>query len=92
MSNKRVHVFVEGRVQGVFFRETTKKQAVALGATGWVKNLPDGRVEAVIEGDEEAVSGVVKFVHKGPSNSIVSNVSVEDESFLGEFESFQVVI
>jgi acylphosphatase len=91
MNNKRVHVYIEGHVQGVFFRETTRQQAAACGACGWVRNMPDGRVEAVIEGGERVVSQMLEFVHNGPSRSRVTNVSVFDETFTGEFDSFRIV-
>ena len=66
MEKTRAHVFVSGRVQGVFFRQKTKDQAESQCVTGWVKNLDDGRVEAVFEGDEDAVKMLVAFCKKGP--------------------------
>lgn len=89
MSKIKVHVFVSGRVQGVFFRQGTKEQAEDLGVTGWVRNLPDGRVEAVFEGEEEAVKAIVKYCHRGPSHAGVTNVDVEGEPYRGEFSSFE---
>ena len=62
----RAHVIVGGRVQGVFFRQRTKGKAEYMGITGWVRNLPDGRVEAVFEGDEEAVKKLAEFCKRGP--------------------------
>ena len=71
MVKARVHVFVSGMVQGVFFRQKTKRQAESLGVNGWVRNLPDGRVEAVFEGEEEAVKALVEYCHHGPSSARV---------------------
>lgn len=62
---KRAHVYVSGRVQGVFFRATTRDEARSRGITGWVKNLPDGRVEAVFEGEEKKVQEMIDFCHEG---------------------------
>jgi acylphosphatase len=59
MNKVRAHVLVSGKVQGVFFRQKTQRQALSFGVTGWVRNLPDGRVEAVFEGEEEAVKALV---------------------------------
>jgi len=71
---KSLHVWVEGRVQGVFFRDSTQRKAAALGLTGWVKNLPDGRVEALFVGDEDACRRALEFVSVGPPNAIVRGV------------------
>lgn len=86
----RKRVFVSGRVQGVFFRHHTWEIAKSLGVNGFVRNLPDGRVEAVLEGDKEKVEKVLKFMKKGPPLAHVIDVSVIDEPFLGEFDDFEV--
>jgi acylphosphatase len=70
-------VLVSGRVQGVWFRESTRREASALGLSGWVRNLPDGRVEAHFEGDEVAVEAAIAFVRRGPEHARVSDVVVE---------------
>ncbi len=84
-----LHVWVEGRVQGVFFRDTTRRQALNLGLTGWVRNLPDGRVEAVFRGDREVCEEALKFVHAGPPGALVTKVDhrwePDDETFV-DFE------
>jgi len=90
MANKRVHVFVEGRVQGVFFRSKTQKTANSYNVKGWVKNLYDGRVEALFEGKEEDVERVVLWCHQGPVSSSVTRVEVKEEPFTGEFDSFLI--
>ena len=90
MVKARAHVSVSGQVQGVFFRQATKRQAENQGATGWVRNLPDGRVEAVFEGEENAVKALVDFCRTGPPGASVAEVSVSWEPFTGEFKRFQV--
>jgi len=89
MVKDRVHVFVSGNVQGVFFRQKTKRQAESLGVNGWVRNLPDGRVEAVFEGEEEAVKKLVEYCHYGPSSAKVTGVDVAWELYRGEFSGFE---
>ena len=88
MSGVRVHVFVEGRVQGVWFRESTRRRAVELGVTGFARNLSDGRVECVFEGDPTAVEDAVAFVREGPPMARVARVEVVPEPFTGDFEDF----
>ena len=85
----RAHVFVSGRVQGVFFRQTTQQKAQSFGVKGWVKNLPDGRVEAVFEGEETAVKALEEYCHHGPPSAIVTNVDSVWEPFRGEFCDFE---
>jgi acylphosphatase len=70
---------VGGRVQGVFFRDTTRRRAEAAGVAGWVRNTPDGTVEAVFEGEPEAVEEMVEFSRRGPSRAEVATVKVLDE-------------
>ena len=72
--SKALHVWVEGRVQGVFFRDSTQRKAASLGLTGWVKNLPDGRVEALFVGSEDACRQALAFVKVGPSGARVTGV------------------
>ncbi len=86
--NTRVHVFISGKVQGVFFRSSTKDRADELGITGWVRNLADGRVEAVFEGEEENVEKMVEWCRKGPEYARVNDVEVISEQYKGEFEGF----
>ena len=90
MANKRVHVFIEGKVQGVFFRAETQNTANSYNVKGWVKNLYDGRVEALFEGKEEDVERVVLWCHQGPTYSSVTKVEVKEEPFTGEFASFSI--
>lgn len=79
----RRRVVVHGRVQGVWFRETTRHTAERHGVRGWVRNLRDGTVEAVLEGDEQAVAAVVAFCHRGPPDACVDRVDVVDEPVEG---------
>ena len=72
--SKILHVWVEGRVQGVFFRDSTRKKAQELGLSGWVKNLPDGRVEAVFSGPDKACEEALGYVAQGPPNALVTHV------------------
>jgi acylphosphatase len=76
---QRRRVVVQGHVQGVFFRETTKRRALAAGVVGWVRNAADGNVEAVFEGEREAVERLVAFVREGPRGARVDWVDVEHE-------------
>jgi len=77
MSKKTVHVYIRGRVQGVFFRANTKEQAEKQGVQGWVRNMTDGRVEALFEGDARAVDAMVDWCHKGSPLSNVKEVKVQ---------------
>lgn len=86
---KRAHVFIDGRVQGVTFRATTKRTAQNHDVTGWVRNLDDGRVEAVFEGDEDAIESMIQFCHKGPAPADVEDVEVAYEDPEG-FDAFTV--
>jgi len=89
MARDRAHVYVSGIVQGVFFRQKTKRQAESLGVNGWVRNLPDGRVEAVFEGEEQAVKELINWCHHGPSYAMVTKVEVLWEPYRGEFSGFE---
>jgi acylphosphatase len=86
----RAHVFISGRVQGVNFRWYTQREAQRLGLTGWVRNLWDGRVEAIFEGDEEPVQRAVNWCHTGPSSARVDNIEVSYEEPTGEFSHFAI--
>ncbi|MEM1586561.1 MAG: acylphosphatase [Candidatus Bathyarchaeia archaeon] len=90
MMRVRAHVFVSGRVQGVFFRYETRLRAIQNNVTGWVRNLSDGRVEAVFEGDREAVEAMIEFCRKGPPGAKVKNVEVIWENPTGEFKDFRI--
>jgi acylphosphatase len=85
----RAHVFVSGNVQGVFFRQETRSRARSRGLAGWVKNLPDGRVEAVFEGPEETVEQMVEWCRSGPRWAEVVDVEASREEPEG-LEGFEV--
>ncbi len=91
MSSKRIRIIVTGKVQGVFFRQALKVMAKKNDVFGWVKNLKDGRVEAVLEGAEEKVSRLVEWSHGGPANARVEDVEIHNEKFSGEFSKFDVL-
>lgn len=87
---KRIHAFVSGRVQGVNYRFFTRKIANMLGIKGWVRNLPDGRVEIVAEGKEDAIEKFIDFLREGPIAARVDNVDINEEKFKNEFEDFEI--
>jgi acylphosphatase len=86
----RAHVCVSGRVQGVFFRSETQDEAVRHEVTGWVRNLPDGRVEAVFEGEKENVDKLIEFCRRGPPGARVAKVEVSWETHSGKFKNFKI--
>jgi len=86
----RAHVFVSGSVQGVFFRSETQDEALRHGLTGWVRNLSDGRVEAVFEGEKDRVDRLIEFCRRGPPGARVTKVDVVWENYTGEFRGFRI--
>jgi acylphosphatase len=91
MENIRVRLIIEGRVQGVWFRESTRKEAARLGVYGWVRNRPDGSVEVLAEGPEDKVRKLAAWCHHGPTSARVTRVHETEEGFQGEFVGFDVV-
>lgn len=87
---ERAHVYVSGQVQGVFFRDSSREKAEQLGLTGWVKNLPDGRVEALFEGPPERVQEMIQWCQQGPSQATVEEVDTEFEAPQEDLKSFEV--
>jgi len=83
---KRAHVWISGRVQGVWFRAHTRDKAMELGIKGWVRNLPDGRVEAVFEGEEEQVKKMIEWCYVGSPLAKVDDVQVKWEEPRNEFD------
>lgn len=88
---QRVHVYVSGRVQGVFFRAETQKTATGLKLNGWVRNMDDGRVEAVFEGGRQEIDKMLDWCRQGPPASRVDHVEVIDEPFTGDLQGFRIV-
>lgn len=87
---KRYHVRISGRVQGVFFRATMRAKASSLGLRGWVRNMQDGRVEAVFEGEEAAVEAMRQWCRRGTPPARVDGLEAEEESPAGEFSDFKI--
>jgi acylphosphatase len=87
----RVRVVIEGRVQGVFFRASTRDEAQARGLGGWVRNLPDGRVEALFEGDKRVVENMLAWCRQGPPYAYVARVEVEWQPYVGDMADFRIV-
>jgi acylphosphatase len=81
---KRAHVYVSGQLQGVFFRDWARQKTEQLGLSGWVQNLPDGRIEALFEGPEDRVREMIRLCEEGPSHAIVENVDTEFEDLTFE--------
>ena len=90
MHNKRVHVTIEGRVQGVYFRAYTQEEAERLDLNGWVRNRPDGSVEAVFEGPPEEIEKMIDWCWKGSPHSSVSQVTVQEETPTGHTDGFSI--
>jgi acylphosphatase len=86
----RAHVFITGRVQGVFFRSETRHEARRLGVAGWVQNTLDGKVEAVFEGEEKSVKEIIEFCKRGPAGARVTGVDVVWENYTGGFRDFEI--
>ena len=90
MTKSCVHVIISGRVQGVWFRANTKNKAEQLGVTGWVRNTPDGKVEAVFEGEEKLVQEMIDWCQHGPPQAKVNGLEVKKLPPSDEFESFNI--
>ncbi len=91
MVKQRIRILIKGKVQGVFFRQALKITAKKNNVFGWVRNLDDGKVETIIEGDDENVSAVVEWCHAGPANARVEDIEIKNEKFVGEFSKFDVL-
>ncbi|MFO0591314.1 MAG: acylphosphatase [Polyangiaceae bacterium] len=91
MGLKQVQLVVRGRVQGVYFRASTQREARRLGLSGWVRNRPDGFVELLAEGEEDGLKDLIAWANRGPSAARVERVDVRWRSFTGEFPDFRIV-
>lgn len=86
----RAHVFISGRVQGVFFRSETRRKASEQHIKGWIRNLRDGRVEAIFEGEEKSVKELLEFCRRGPLGARVVRLDVIWETYTGNFRDFRI--
>ncbi len=89
-NHERAHVYVSGQVQGVFFRDATRQKAQELALSGWVRNLPDSRVEAIFEGPSDDVRQAVRWCEGGTSEASVEHVDAAFEEAGGDLEGFEV--
>lgn len=89
-ASRRIHVIVEGRVQGVFFRAYTREEAERLGLCGWVRNRADGSVEAIVEGSEASVAQMVRWFHQGSPHASVDQVHISEEPPTGDCHTFEI--
>ncbi len=90
MSQIRYHLLISGRVQGVCFRYYTRREALKNSLTGWVRNLPDGRVEALLEGERAAVDATILWCRKGPEMARVDEIEIEEQAVTGKFTNFTI--
>ncbi len=90
MKRRRVHVWIKGRVQGVFFRAYTRDATHTIGVSGWVRNLPDRRVEAIFEGEADKVEMMIEWCNKGSPIGRVDRVEVLEEVYTGDFDGFEI--
>ncbi len=88
MNPERVHLLITGRVQGVWYRASTQRQALSLGLRGWVRNLRDGRVEALAEGSRPALEQLIQWCHAGPPLAHVLSVEARWSDATGELQGF----
>ncbi len=87
----RIHIFVTGKVQGVYFRQNTVYKAQELNISGWIRNLKDGRVEAVFEGEKVNINKLLDWCRDGPKNAIVKNIEIINEPYKNEYSNFQII-
>jgi acylphosphatase len=90
MQKRRAHVWIAGRVQGVFFRAYTRDAAQMIGVTGWVRNLPDGRVEAVFEGESHKVEKMIEWCREGSPLSRIEKLEIIEEVYTGDFDRLAI--
>ncbi len=90
MAKTRARLLIKGVVQGVNFRYYTRREALRHNVTGWVSNLPDGSVAAILEGEEEEVEALIQWCRRGPSAAQVTELIVQPEDYRAEFQSFSI--
>jgi len=86
----RAHLFISGMVQGVFFRVEVRKEAKMRSIFGWIRNVSDGRVESIFEGEKENVGKLITYCKRGPQGAKVTNIDVTWEEYIGKFKSFEI--
>lgn len=91
MEIRRLHIFISGKVQGVFFRDFVKLTAESFNFKGWCKNLADGRVEIIVEGKEEKMKDFLRRLREGPPHAEIENIDYEQERTTNEFKEFRVL-
>ncbi len=91
MKKRRVQVRITGRVQGVFFRAYTRDAANQIGVAGWVRNLPDGSVGAIFEGDSDRIERIIEWCYEGSPMGRVDLVEVLEEVYIGDFDGFAII-
>jgi acylphosphatase len=91
MGQKRLHLVVRGRVQGVYYRASAQREAKRLGLTGWVKNRHDAAVECVVEGEEDQVKDFLSWAQHGPATARVDKAETRWRSYTGEFADFRIL-
>ena len=92
MDTVRVRLIIEGKVQGVWFRDSTRRKAMEIGNIyGWVKNRPDGKVEVTAEGSEEKIDQFIQWCYQGPPHAHVTSIEKIEEPYTGESDSFDIV-
>jgi acylphosphatase len=91
MALKQLQLFIRGRVQGVYFRASTQREARRLGLTGWVRNRPDGSIEILAEGEEAAIRELYGWAQKGPTAARVERVDTRWRSYAGEYAEFRII-
>ncbi len=89
---KKIHLLISGKVQGVFYRVNTKNKADELGLTGWVKNIPDGKVEVLAEGKERGLKEFIKWCYNGSKGAKVDKVEVEWRDYENKFDNFKILL
>jgi acylphosphatase len=90
MNSKRVHLLISGRVQGVYFRQGMMEAAEKNNVLGWVRNLPDNRVESILEGNDSNVDAVIEWARFGPAGAVVDELKITEEKYIGEFSEFLI--
>ncbi len=90
MNSKRVHLLIKGRVQGVYFRQSMMETAEKNNVLGWVQNLPDNRVEAILEGNDSNMYAVIEWANFGPAGAVVDELKITEENYVGEFSDFEI--